>query len=305
MPSDEAIRTFDALGSECGAWVIGESAAGSAEQGAEMVERCLRRWHAQFTRFAPDSELSKLNDDPREVVEVSAMMARFVAAALAAATRTRGLVDATLLGEIERAGYATDLGPPTLSLAETLRRAPARAPASARAEGRWQSVRLAGRTVTRPVGVRFDSGGIAKGMFADLLGETLSRAQSYAVDCGGDLRVGGVGGLTRRVEVIAPTGERVLHAFELREGAAATSGIGKRSWLDAAGLPAHHLLDPASGRPAYTGIVQATALAPTATEAETLSKAAVLSGPAGARAWLPHGGLLVFDDETYAVVEPG
>jgi len=28
--------------------------------------------------------------------------------------------------------------------------------------------------------------------------------------------------------------------------------------------PAHHLLDPRTGRPAYTGVVQATALAPTA-----------------------------------------
>lgn len=84
----------------------------------------------------------------------------------------------------------------------------------------------------------------------------------------------------------------------------ATSGIGRRSWLDAAGRPAHHLLDPATGRPAFTGVVQATALAPTAAEAEARAKAALLSGPEGASAWLPHGGLVVLDDGTHHVVEP-
>jgi len=66
----------------------------------------------------------------------------------------------------------------------------------------------------------------------------------------------------------------------------------------------HHLLDPATGRPAFTGIVQATALAPTALEAEWRAKAAVLAGPAAAPRRLPHGGVLVFDDGSHMVVEP-
>jgi hypothetical protein len=52
-----------------------------------------------------------------------------------------------------------------------------------------------------------------------------------------------------------------------------------------------------------TVIVQATALAPTATAAEALSKAALLSGPDGAAGWLVHGGVLVFDDGSHAVVD--
>jgi thiamine biosynthesis lipoprotein len=77
----------------------------------------------------------------------------------------------------------------------------------------------------------------------------------------------------------------------------ATSGIGRRSWLGPRGRPAHHLLDPATGAPAFTGVVQATALAPTALEAEIRAKAALLSGPAGGERWLAeHGGVLVLDD---------
>jgi thiamine biosynthesis lipoprotein len=64
------------------------------------------------------------------------------------------------------------------------------------------------------------------------------------------------------------------------------------------------VLDPATGQPAYTGVVQVTALAPTALEGEALAKAALLSGPEGAAAWLPHGGVIVFDDLSHAVIAP-
>jgi thiamine biosynthesis lipoprotein len=124
------------------------------------------------------------------------------------------------------------------------------------------------------------------------------------VDCAGDLRVGGAAGIARGVDVASPFDDSTLHTFALRDAGVATSGIGKRSWLDSRGEPAHHLLDPATGRPAFTGIVQATALAPTALEAEMRSKAAILSGPEGARDWLPHGGVIVFDDGEHDVINP-
>ena len=93
--------------------------------------------------------------------------------------------------------------------------------------------------------------------------------------------------------------------FSARTGGVATSGIGKRSWFGPDGTVAHHLLDPATGLPAYTGIVQVTALAPTAMAAEALSKAALLAGPAEADRVLVHGGVIVLDDGNYIVLDPG
>ena len=61
---------------------------------------------------------------------------------------------------------------------------------------------------------------------------------------------------------------------------------------------------PSTGRPAFTGVVQATALAPTAVEAEWRAKAAVLSGPDAARDWLPHGGVVVLDDGSTSSSRP-
>jgi thiamine biosynthesis lipoprotein len=283
--------TFRCFGTRCAVLVDDRAAAA-------LARRRLEAWHDRFSRFRPDSELSRLNADPRPAVPVSPVMARLVAAVVAAARLTDGLVDSTLLREIEAAGYRTDLGAP-LSLPLALRLAPRRAPARPHSGSRWREIRVRGGVVHRPPGLAIDSGGLAKGLFADLIAESLPHA-ALAVDCGGDVRFRGP---ERRIHVADPFGGPPRHAFALRAGAAATSGIARRSWLDADGRPAHHLLDPATGRPAYTGVVQATALAPTALEAEVRAKAALLAGPDAAPAWLPHGGVLVLDDGRQVILE--
>ena len=255
---------------------------GSVEAVAMSKARLLA-WHNRFTRFEPASELSRLNADPRPTVPASAVMRRFIRAAVVAASQTGGLVDATLLDEVQDAGYGKDLRA-SLPLPLALRLAPPRRPAGPRPATRWGEISVDdGRgSVTRPPGVRFDSGGLAKGLFADLLARELRAHPCFALDCAGDLRMGGRAGMDRAVEVASPFDGSVLHTFSVRDAGVATSGIGKRSWLDANGTPGHHLLDPGTGRPAYTGIVQATALAPSALEAEIRAKAAILSGPAAA-----------------------
>jgi thiamine biosynthesis lipoprotein len=184
--------------------------------------------------------------------------------------------------------------------------APARRPGRPALEAHWRLVSTDRRasSVTRPAGVQVDPGGIAKGVFADELAAPLARHDAFVVDCGGDLRLGGRYAPAREVHVASPFEDAVLHTFTLRSGGVATSGIGKRSWVDPDGHVSHHLLDPGTGRPAFTGIVQVTALAPTATEAEMLSKAALLSGPGRAAGVLVHGGLFVLDDGDYIVLEP-
>lgn len=299
----EASRIFACFGATCAAHVSGEGALGSPDAAVAAAETRLLVGHQRFSRFEPASELSLLNADPREAVPVSAEMARFVAAAVDAAASSEGLVDATLLPQLISAGYARDLSTP-VPLAFALARAPRRRPARAHPATRWREVEIDrwARVVRRPPGLMLDSGGLVKGLLADLLGSELATHASFAIDCAGDLRVGGSERLTRPVQVASPFEDRILHTFQLREGGIATSGIGRRSWLDADGMPAHHLLDPASGRPAFTGIVQATALAPTALEAELRAKAALLAGPERARRWLPYGGLVVSDDGTHTVL---
>ncbi len=163
---------------------------------------------------------------------------------------------------------------------------------------------LAAGTVTRPPGLVLDSGGLAKGLFADVLGEMLATYTSFAIDCAGDLLVGGTAGAARPIKVQSPFDASTLHTLERAHTGIATSGIGRRSWIQDGGAPAHHLLDPATGKPAFTGVVQVTALAPSTLEAEVRAKAAVLSGPGAASGWLPHGGVIVLDDGSHRVQSP-
>jgi thiamine biosynthesis lipoprotein len=263
-------------------------------------------WHSQFSRFEPTSELSVLNRDPRESVPVSAMMTRFVQAAVQMASLTGGLVDPTLVREVERAGYAGDYAGVPVPLSDVLRLAPDPRPAAPHPAGRWRQISVDRRrgVVDRPVGVRLDSGGIAKGLFGDVLAWVLGRHESFAIEAAGDVVLGGAAGRERPVRIADPfrAGE-IRHTFLLTHGAVATSGMSQRSWLGPDGRPAHHLLDPATGRPAFTGIIQATALAPSGVEAEARAKAALLSGPQAAPEWLPHGGLLLYPDGSHELVE--
>jgi thiamine biosynthesis lipoprotein len=303
-PPIEQRDTFACLGSSCTVIVAGEEAQAAAA--AATVRRRLEGWHAQFSRFLADSELTRLNEHPAETIPVSPLMRRVVEAGIQAARATGGLVDPTLLTQIERAGYQSHYEGPGVPLPVALGMAPVRRPGTPAPEANWRLVSTDRRSssVTRRVGVRIDPGGIAKGVFADELGALLAGHDAFVVDCGGDLRLGGCYSPAREVHVASPFEDAVLHTFTLRSGGVATSGIGKRSWVDSDGHVSHHLLDPGTGRPAFTGVVQVTALAPTATEAEMLSKAALLSGPARAGEVLVHGGVFVLDDGDYVVLDP-
>ena len=275
---------------------------------ADAIEALLRGYDAALSRFKPDSELCALNRDPRRTVPASPLLRSAISAALTAAEISRGLVDPTLHDELVNEGYRDSWDTERrLELGDALAAVgTSRAPASARDDERWRSVRVDDQagTITRPPGLHLDTGGTGKGHAADLAAAELAGYQTWAVDCGGDLRIGGDSGVPREVQVEHPFTGAMFDSFKVRRGAVATSGIRSRIWRDEHGRVAHHLLDPATGRPAFTGLVAVTAQAPTAVEAEALSKTALLSGPAGAASVLArHGGIAI--DEQGAVVRIG
>jgi thiamine biosynthesis lipoprotein len=262
---------------------------------AEACRAFLDDFDARLSRFRPGSELCRLNADPREEVPVSGLLHAALSAGLLAAELTGGLVDPTLLDALETGGYDRTRRAPELSLQAALEHAPPRAHATPDPRERWRRIRLADDTVRRPPGLRFDTGGTGKGLAADLLASRLDGR--FAIDCGGDIRVGGA----HEVEVRHPLTHANFHTLEVTD-AVATSGIDTRLWLQD-GRPRHHVIDPGTGEPAWTGLISVTALAPTALEAEALAKAALLSGPHGAQRWLKHhGGLLITDDGDVHVV---
>ena len=264
-------------------------------------------WFAEIdrrlSRFDASSDLSRLNADPRACVRVSPMLRAAVGAALHAASVSGGLVDPTLLGALRRAGYGESrarIRPPSLS--RGLESAPPRRAARPDPAARWRAVVVDDRAgaIRRPPGIELDLAGSVKGWAADVLAARLERHGRCAVDCGGDLRVMAGRGAPWEVRVRHPGTGAVAHTLRIRAGGVATSGIDARLWELQDGDFAHHLIDPATGVPAWTGLVAVTALAPSALDAEALAKTALLLGPAAGRRLLRarFGGVLVHDDGT-------
>jgi thiamine biosynthesis lipoprotein len=225
-------------------------------------------WEQVFSRFRPGSELNRVNSAPAGVLTVSRLFASVLRSALAAASATGGLVDPTLGLAIEAAGYDRDFS----LLAAGMDR-----PLGPTAPGRWSSLRLHGRLLSRPVGVQIDLNGVVKGLAADASLD-LIRGDGFVV-AGGDVaaRGGAVVGV--------PCGG----ALSLLSGGVATSGSTRRRWRRG-GAWQHHLIDPRTGRPAASRWDEVTVVAASCAAADIAAKAALLLSHRGPN-WLDERGL--------------
>jgi thiamine biosynthesis lipoprotein len=161
---------------------------------------------------------------------------------------------------------------------------------------------VAGGRVGLPAGVQIDPGGIGKGLAADLAVDLVVHAGAIGacVNVGGDLRVAGTAldGQRWSVTIEDPLGRPDLGTVHLRDEALVSSWRTRRTW----GAPdsvRHHIIDPDTGAPAWSGLAGVTVLAPDAWWAEALATALFLAGPDGAPAVITHHGisaLLIRDD---------
>jgi thiamine biosynthesis lipoprotein len=281
---------FRAMGSDVHVLVNGP--AGLLQVARDRIEELERRW----SRFRPDSEISRLNALAGSPMAVSAETLGLVGRALEGARVTGGRYDPTVLGDVLRAGYDRTF--------EALGDASERGGAGGSALGPgWAGVVVdpAGSSVTLPAGVGLDPGGIGKGYAADLVVEEVRAAGAAGVcaNLGGDLRAEGraPGGGSWVVVIEHPLRPGPAATVTLDRGAVATSSRVRRAWGPAADRR-HHLIDPATGAPADTGLAAVTVLAARGWQAEVLAKAAFLGGLDRGRALLTVAGAdgLLVDD---------
>ena len=265
------------------------------------ARRRIDELEARWSRFLPDSLLSRLNRASGHTVLVDDETFDLIATAIRAWHGTGHRFDPTVHDAMVQAGYDRPF--------DQIGTGPGPAPGSAPLPSPGCAgivLDPASRGVTLPAGTHLDLGGIGKGRTADLVGADLliAGAHSALVNLGGDLRI--VGGLPEGnafpIAIDDPLdAERSATVVELAVGALATSSLARRHW-QVAGEERHHLIDPSTGAPAETDLVAVTVITHETTEAEILAKVALAAGLDAGRDLLHTAGaagLLVSDDGTH------
>lgn len=229
---------------------------------AYACEDTIRDLEAKLSRTDPGSEVSRLNNAGGEPVEVGADLERLLVLALYYRYVTDGAFNINIAPVVSAWGFTTDLF---------------RVPAQAELD------ELLKRTQTEPELIDFgddfclyalepgqsvDLGAIAKGYAADKLVEVL---QEYDVpraniSLGGNVLAYGdrPDGTPWRVGIQDPQRPGEQNAFagvlELTNSFAVTSG-GYQRYFEQDGKHYHHIIDPATGYPADSGLASVTVVA--------------------------------------------
>ncbi len=267
---------MEAMGTDCLLILHGpEDDAAEEEALARGVER-IREYDRRFSRFSPESDLSRLNASPQEQVPVGPDLADLLLRSLDYARISDGLFDPVVLDDLLALGYDRTFAevrprPHTKALTQEVRY-------------RWHDVLVdpASHLVTRPCGARIDLGGIAKGAAADAAMAEFASYPGALVDLGGDIRVQGQPADSDAWIIAVEDGRAgdgaALDYIRLRDGAVATSSLWKRHWVSD-GEIVHHIIDPRSGEPARSNVLQCSVIADTAEHAEAAAKVAFILGP--------------------------
>ena len=238
------------------------------------------------SRFRDDSELAAVNRAAGSDVCVGPLLLEAVEIALRASASTEGLVDPTVGRALRALGYDRDFDLLAGSERATFRLVPAAG---------WQRVRVDRRrgTLRIPAGAELDLGAVSKAFAADRIAARIHRetGASVLVSLGGDIAVAGApqGGWPIRVTDDHRRLDGPGQTVAITDGGVATSSTTIRRWR-AGRDELHHIVDPASGRPALEHWRTVSVAARTCAAANAAATAAIIRGN-DAPGWLERLGL--------------
>lgn len=265
----------------------------------------IRRLEGILTFFSESSDLGRINAaaGAREVV-VSSETIEVLAEARRISDASGGAFDATIGPLVSLWGFEVKdrFVPPKEEIGR------------ARMLVNWRNMAVdpeRGTVRLERRGMKVDLGGIAKGYAADRAADTLRKhgVSRALVAVAGDIRAVGekAAGVAWHVGIQHPREPgAVLGSLKIADRSVSTSGDYERYFIKD-DVRYHHILDPATGRPAAASR-SATVLAPTTTLSDALSTAAFVLGPEKGIALVrsvPGAEAVIVDREGRVHVTPG
>lgn len=263
-------RVHPAMGTDFTLYIYAADTA-AADREAERVFEIVDQLDALLSNYKPDSELSRINHQAAErAVTTDPETFRFLQVSLAWSARSDGAFDITV-GKLMKAwGFFRSTGhvPTDAELAQV------------RAETGWRRVMLDARTRTvrfTAPGVELDPGGIGKGFAVDAAVKALREDGVHAaLLSAGSSTIYGLGappavrGWKVKVPGAGDAGS-VISTVVLRDTSLSTANCSEKHFV-VHGHQYCHIMDPRTLKP-VEGRVQATVIAPSATDSDALSNA--------------------------------
>lgn len=144
-----------------------------------------------------------------------------------------------------------------------------------------ENAAVEGNSVRLENGAQLDLGAIGKGAAGDEIVSILKEngINSALLDIGGNIQlIGQKSGTDWRLGIRNPFGEGTAGVLEISDTAVVTSGNYERFFTDENGNTCGHIIDPATGYPADSGLASATIVASEGKRADALSTAVFIMG---------------------------
>ncbi len=275
----------------------GENAQSALDESTELIETAESLW--SVTDQA--SEIHQANHSGGQPVSVSEETAALISFALEMAKQTNGALDPTIYPVLMAWGFTTNSKQvPSQQQIDTLLE-----------QVDYTKIQLDGTTLTVPEGMQLDLGAVGKGYTADLVAEVLRKhgITSALISLGGNIHAIGSkpDGSDWRIGIRAPWESGNLGILKISDAAVVTSGGYENYFEDDAGNVYWHILNPATGYPADSGVQSMLIVGPEGKRCDALSTALFAMGPEEAEAyWRKNGGfemLMVTDEHEILLTE--
>lgn len=294
----KAERSLFAMNTYMTFTAYGENGDEALREAADLIGEVESLWSVTDA----DSEIYRANHSQGETITISSETADIISFALEMAQKTKGALDPTIYPVLTAWGFTTEdkQVPSPEQISQLL------------SYVGYDRISLDGTSLTVPEGMELDLGAVGKGYTADLVTQLLKDQgiESALLSLGGNIQAIGSrpDGDPWRIGIRAPWEEGNVGILTVRDMAVVTSGGYENYFEDEEGNIYWHILDPATGYPARSGLKSVTIVGKEGKLCDALSTSLFVMGAEGAENyWRENGGfdMLLITDENEIIITEG